>query len=95
MLSRYFKKVNTFKALLSTNEGKEFLKYLAEEAGAYRPTHVRGDPVETAFNEGKRALFNHIVALTNVSQALIQQQIQAAHEAEQMNQLTQGDNIYG
>ncbi len=90
MFDRYFKKINTFQRLFATDDGKEFLKYLAEECGAYRPTFSK-DPHETSFKEGKRALFNHIVSLTNISPAMIQQQIQSAHEEEQLRQLLQGE----
>ncbi len=90
MFDRYFKKVATFQRLLATDDGKEFLKYISEESGAYRPTFSE-DPYETAFKEGKRALFNHIVSLTNISPATIQKQIQSAHEEEQLRHLLQGE----
>lgn len=50
-----------YEFLLGTREGKAVLRDLAMEAYLVQTTMVAGDPGLTAFNEGRRSLFLHII----------------------------------
>lgn len=49
--------------LVSTKRGRRIVHRLLTNAGAYRLSHVPGDPYATAFNEGQRNVGNRIIAI--------------------------------
>lgn len=64
-----------FRRLLDTQDGSLFLSELAILAGAYSMSHVQGDYVQTAFNEGRRSLFNDIMTIMRLPSEEQQKQI--------------------
>lgn len=48
------KRDSAFVNLMSTPAGRSLVWAWLSDCGVYRMSHVRGDVVETAFNEGKR-----------------------------------------
>lgn len=60
-----------YRAALSprTPRGRLVLADLARLCGAERTSFVPGDALETAFNEGKRAVFLHIAAVLELQAA--------------------------
>lgn len=81
---RFLRRTKCYKSVFSTPEGQDTLKYLAEEAGAYRLSFVPGDPQQTAFNEGKRQMYNHIIGIINQNEDIIRRAIQQENEANQL-----------
>lgn len=64
-----------FRRLLDTQDGSLFLSELAILSGAYSMSHVQGDHVQTAFNEGRRSLFNDIMTIMRLPSEEQQKQI--------------------
>lgn len=58
---RYGRVPRAYQRLFETDNGATVLRDLAQEAGALQTSMHAGDPHLTSFNEGKRALFLHIV----------------------------------
>lgn len=81
---RFLRRTNAYKTIFNTPEGQEVLKYLAEEAGAYRPSFVPGDPYQTAFNEGKRQMYSHITGVINQNEEVIRRALQQEQESMQI-----------
>lgn len=50
-----------------TATGQRVLRDLANFCHVNRPTHVQGDPVQTAYNEGMRRVFLRIQSLTHMT----------------------------
>lgn len=80
---RFLKRTSVFKKVFNTSEGKEVLKLLAEEAGQFKTSYAQGDSHAMAFNEGKRYMFNHIMAIVGQDEDLIRKQIQ--YEQDQLH----------
>ena len=68
------RRVDIFKSVFNTTNGKEVLHHLARFSGAYSMTHVTGDPLQSAFNEGKREVYNHIIRLLETNEELMHKQ---------------------
>lgn len=82
IFERYLRRTKLYKKKFGDPEGQELLKFLAEESGAYRPSFVQGDPYQTAFNEGKRQMYSHIIGIINQNEEIIRRALQ--HEQEEM-----------
>ena len=54
-----------YKIIFGGDEGQRALDYLKIRFHEYQTTHQKGDPYETAFNEGQRAVLNFIKAMIN------------------------------
>lgn len=48
--------------VMADARGRRFVQRLLASAGVYRLSYVRGDAMETAFNEGRRNLGNELLA---------------------------------
>lgn len=60
-----------FKTLFKSPEGKKVLAFLADDCGQFKSSFVAGDSHGTAFNEGKRFVFNHILALCSLDEDIL------------------------
>lgn len=49
--------------VMSSVEGRAFVKWILDQAGFTAPSYVRGDFAETAHNEGKKHLGNALIQL--------------------------------
>jgi len=91
ILERYIVRAKTYKAVFSSPEGQKVLEFLAEEAGQFRTSYVPGDPQGTAFNEGKRHMFNHILGIIQQDEKLLRQAVQSEQERLQMQLALTGE----
>lgn len=91
ILERYMTRSKAYKATFESEEGQKVLAFLAEEAGQFRTSHVAGDPYATAFNEGKRHMFNHIMGIINQDEKLIRHALQAEQEQAQLAMALAGE----
>lgn len=64
----FFDRRAAYRAAFGDEAGRRVLKDLAWFGYASRPTHVQGDPVQTAHNEGMRRMFLRIQSLMNMSE---------------------------
>lgn len=87
IFERYLRRTKLYKRIFTTPDGQELLKLLAEEAGAYRPSFVPGDPYQTAFNEGKRQIYSHITGIINQNEEIIRRALQREQEDMQLKEL--------
>jgi hypothetical protein len=87
------KRIEAFRATFNTTQGKEVLHYLAKEVKAYDPTHVVGDPYQTAFNEGRRAVYNHIVSILGANEELLELSFKQQESVRQLQQIVQGAQL--
>ncbi len=87
---RFLRRTKCYKSVFKTLEGQEALKFLAEESGAYRPSFVSGDPYQTAFNEGKRQMYNHIIGILNQDEEVIRRALQQEQEQMQLKAAMNG-----
>lgn len=87
MLHKFLNRTKTYKKVFETPEGKEALKFISEECGMFRSSFVPGDPSHTAFNEGKRQVFNHIMGILNQDPELVRKAIQVEQNREQLTNL--------
>lgn len=87
---RFLRRTKCYKTVFNTKEGQEALKYLADEAGAYRPSFVSGDPYQTAFNEGKRQMYNHIIGILNQDEEIVRRALQQEQETMQLKAAMSG-----
>lgn len=93
MLDRFLNRSKNFKRIFNTDEGKEVLKYLAEEAGQFRTSYVQGDSHGMAFNEGKRYMYNFIVAIIEGNDELVRKAILAEQEKLHLRSTLDGELI--
>lgn len=89
------RRIEAFRKTFSTEEGKEVLHFLAKETNAYDPTHTVGDPYQTAFNEGRRAVYNHIISLIGANPELLELHFKQMESAAQLEQVRSRGDIYG
>jgi len=54
-----------YKIIFGGDEGQRIFKDLKLRFHEYQTTHQKGDPYETAFNEGQRSVLNFIKAMIN------------------------------
>ena len=54
-----------YRAAFATPSGRRVRADLYHFCGVHQPSHVPGDPMETAFNEGKRRVGLRIAAMMN------------------------------
>lgn len=85
---RLLRRTRLYKKVFSGDDGMDVLKFLAEEAGAYRPSFVANDPYTTAFNEGKRQMYSHIIGVLNQNEEVIRRALQQEQEQAQLKAST-------
>jgi len=56
---------SAYKTIFNTPEGKTVFKDLVKFCGANRPSHIPGDPMETAYREGMRRVFLRVNSFVN------------------------------
>lgn len=61
LADRYGRMPRAYQRVFYTDDGAQVLRDLAREANALSTSMHAGDPQITAFQEGKRAMFLHIV----------------------------------
>lgn len=64
------KTIHSYQLVFSSIEGTEVLHDLAKVCGAYTSSHST-DPYTTAFNEGKREAYNHIIRMIERNMELV------------------------
>lgn len=98
MLNPYEERDKCYKKVLDNDHGAEFLRWLARECQAYSPTYAPDNPTQTAYNEGKRQVYLHIVGILQQDPHLLSKMLQVDNEKRQLNALVnniQGENYYG
>jgi predicted HAD superfamily phosphohydrolase YqeG len=97
VFNKHSQRVSNYKIALNTVEGQEVLKDLAKMTGAYSSCHVVGDSLQTAFNEGKREVYNYIVRLLEANDELLHRQYHQDVGREQLSSFLeqQESDIYG
>ena len=83
-LRQYLRRTKLYKQIFNTPEGQDVLKFLAVEAGAYGMSFVPNDPYSTAFNEGKRQMYSHIIGVLNQNEDLLRRAVQQEQESNQL-----------
>lgn len=81
------KRVEAFRRLFETEDGKFVLKCLAKEVRAYEPILASNDPYLTAFNEGRRAVYNHIVSVIAANPELLEMSFKKEESNEQLRKI--------
>lgn len=78
-------KNKSYKKLFTDNkEGEEVLADLLEFCGQYKSSHTAGDPLTSAFNEGKRRVALRILKFIDMKEVDIQKIIKLTEENEEM-----------
>ena len=93
IFTRYLRRTKLYKKKFSDKEGQELLRFLAIEAGAYTQSFVPGDPYATAFNEGKRHLYSHIIGVMNIDEEVIRKAIIAEEKEIRLQQMILEDEL--
>ena len=86
---QYLRRTKLYKKIFGTPEGLEVLGFLATESGAYGMSFVQGDPYATAFNEGKRQMYSHIIGVIGQNEDLLRRAVQQEQEANQLANIMQ------
>ncbi len=60
-------RAEAYKAMFGSEAGKYVLYDLAKICNAYSSSHVSGDPIQTALNEGKREVYLYIMRILEAS----------------------------
>lgn len=88
-LGQYLRRTKLYKQVFSTPEGQEVMKHLAIESGAYGMSFVQNDPYATAFNEGKRQMYSHIIGVIGQNEDLLRRAVQQEQESNQLATMMQ------
>ena len=79
---RILKRNQRYRLVFAGPVGAQVRDDLFRLCHAGRPTYVPGDPVATAFNEGKRFMALHIAAILNLADEEIVARAQASSDEE-------------
>lgn len=96
MFSAFKIRSQNYKVAFGTTEGLGVLHDLAKVCGAYSSSHVSGDPLQTALNEGKREVYLYIMRILEANDELIHRQYHQEVGREQLrSHLEQENDVYG
>lgn len=92
MFRKMLKRAEVYKKIFESEDGKALIRSLEAEIQPYRMQHTAGDPYQTAFNEGRRSVYNHILFITQQDPRVIHRYIQQYKEQEELAKLAGQDS---
>lgn len=87
-------KARLYKTLFGSDGGMEVLHDLAKVCNAYTPSHVQGDPIQTALNEGKRSVYLYVMKVLAADNFAAHQNFHEEVGKEQFLAMTQQENAF-
>lgn len=72
-----------YRITFGSEQGRRVLAYLADFCCFYKPTYTPGDSHATAFNEGMRNTFNHILSMAKLPEErekIVEEELEYAGE---------------